>query len=194
MGFFGKAQCALGMHIGDFSFVRTGSCEQVKRCGREHCTHVERRVAHSFGPWALVNPSDTSNCDTRRVCARCGETESGDGHDWSIPQYVEKRSCEQLTRCQRCRQKKTVLADCRYQWRYINPDRDSSDFAKALSAIATQINPCAQEEACTRCGSLRTLNPRTKHQWGPWQPVRRQRESARTCRRCNERETRPITG
>lgn len=189
MGLFGRAQCAIGLHKGNFTFDADGSCWLTRHC--ERCSAVSRKVEHYYGPWHFVDESDPSSCDTQRICARCGGAETGEDHDFAEPQYIARGSCEQMASCQRCRAQHYSTADHRMQWRRLGDDPDDQEPAWMTDGDE-HLAPCVQVETCTRCGYRDSDNWRIHHAWGPWRYNRSRTRATRGCRRCPTAEKKDV--
>lgn len=132
------------------------------------------------GAWTWA--ADES-CDQTRECPHCGKVRSRTEHTltgWSYADPDDTASCLMERRCPRCGlTERSVHHEPR--WRYDTDGR------------------CAGQRFCERCGTP-SGERGTRHEWGPWltdrdaarplNPLALRTQLARTCRRCDERESR----
>lgn len=97
MGLFRKLGCAVGMHKGEFRYVRQGSCDMVQVC--EACKHETHKVVHTYGDWRYVAPD---KCNQGCECKRCGDQQSRIQHDYGRPAYKSSGDCSTFVTCARC--------------------------------------------------------------------------------------------
>lgn len=168
MGLFRKIGCAVGMHKGEFRYVRQGSCDMVQVC--EACKHETHKVSHTY-QWRFVKPD---KCDQVNECTRCGDQdETRVSHTYGDWKYLAPDKCNQVMECKRCGDQER-----RIQHNYGRPAYKSS-------------GDCATFVTCVRCGHEKS--DEVKHQFGEWHVKPGTRADERVCSRCHMTEVRPTT-
>jgi hypothetical protein len=162
MGFldgFNKARCGVGLHSGDWEWVRSGACDQTRRCAR--CSTLSERVSHGYGDWAYDEPENAASCWMTSECARCGEHRREQRHRvawmYSID-WLEHRDDPTIA---------TQLA------------------LAAVRVIGADDARCRQILVCERC--LERVPPfedHVEHDWGVWSVDRSSAVPRRACMRC----------
>ncbi len=169
MGLFRKIGCAVGLHKGEFRYVRQGSCDMVQVC--EACKHETHKVIHTY-EWRFVKPD---KCDQVSECTRCGDQqeETRVSHTYGDWRFVAPDKCNQVRECKRCGAQET-----RIQHNYGRPAYKSS-------------GDCATFVTCARCGHEKS--DEVRHQFGEWHVKPGTRADERVCSRCYATEIRPTT-
>src|SRR5262249_21259780 len=127
-----KGKCKLGFHAGEWGYVESLTCAQVRVC--ERCGAESRRTEHSWPEWTYLNPT---NCTLARNCLRCQQEETKVEHAWGDSAYTHRYSCVQEHVCTRCGEMddQTHIAHQWGQWQF-------SD------------HHAGPVQVCTRCGQL----------------------------------------
>jgi hypothetical protein len=134
----GRAGCAVGLHGGQWEWVKDGSCEQVRGC--PHCGNTKTRTEHGLSEWAYVDQEDTASCLMERHCARCGLTEESARHEprW---RYESVDGCAGQLFCVRC-DAPSGKPGVRHDWGPYMPDRDSVSVRNPLARGTTMVRTC----------------------------------------------------
>jgi hypothetical protein len=199
---WGKAQCKVGKHVGEWRLASPDDCTFVYSCVR--CDHEERKVEHDWGDWDYMKPGE---CFPARRCKRCGEVEVGDvRHVWPTWEYREPGICWQDRRCTRCGEAEERLEHARGEVNYL---REGSCESEAVcercgdkGRLERHAKPrwdyadadsCLQKEFCSRCGEPAegSSDSRIWHAWGPFEFDSERNAAVRVCTRCGEVEERP---
>jgi hypothetical protein len=150
-------------HHGEWKYITTGSCYQVRVC--ERCNRESRRgPEHQPGQWEF--PGESS-CDQVRICQRCSQvaarhTEHNFG-PWEPDDSGSGSNCDISRTCWRC-YKISKMTVHEYHWEYIG-------------------NSCKQEHVCISCRLPSPLAPEImRHAWTDWNL--NQDYATRICRRC----------
>ncbi|MCA1568266.1 MAG: hypothetical protein LC803_22000 [Acidobacteria bacterium] len=159
---FDKGKCLVGIHQGDWSFVKEKDCTRIRICVK--CATESRKVEHNLGEWAYLNDGA---CDQQQTCSRCDLVEHREVHEWQEPQRRSDDTCEQVIVCGRCQAEKEAASSHLWgEWEYVKPDA------------------CGQIQTCKRCGSPGAK--RTEHVWGEWHHSEKHGGEVHVCSRCDE--------
>jgi hypothetical protein len=156
-------RCGVGSHQGDWEYDSYGECAQTRRCS--NCKALSTRVRHSWGNWQWVDPDDITSCESVRECSRCNGTQHESRHDLEWAYTLD------------------IMGE--------PSDEDGLGLklaAAASRALVESYTKCEQRMSCRRCRHCDYSASRTFHDWGDWQPSRRDDTSIRVCARCGERE------
>ncbi len=166
MSFWGKTQCFLGFHEGEWKYTSSFECNQERICERDS-SHISYRVEHQgWTDWKYI---ENGSCEIIRKCIRCDAKEKSTAkHNWgSWGDYLFKDDCTQERKCERCPKVETRLSH-----KYGYP-----------KLIPTKV-PCQLYRECSRCNDLKTLYGEKEHQWAINPEVKNQK----ICLRCGEDE------
>lgn len=159
---FDKGKCLVGIHQGEWSFVKEKDCTRMRICVR--CATESRKVEHNLGEWAYANDGA---CDQQQTCSRCDLVEQRELHEWQEPQRRSDDTCEQVIVCGRCKAEREAAPSHLWgEWEYVKPDA------------------CGQIQTCERCDSPGAK--RTEHLWGEWHHSEKHGGEVHVCSRCGE--------
>jgi len=158
-----KGKCLIGLHHGDWTFLKENNCTSVRVCVR--CGTQSRKTEHSWSSW---NHTKEQDCCQERCCQRCRCVENRVVHQWQQPTFKEVDRCEMVQICARCGVEQAAYVSHTWtQWEYVSED------------------DCSQTQICERCGD-RGGEKRIEHNWGEWQHSEQYGGAVRVCKRCGE--------
>jgi hypothetical protein len=171
MSVFGKAKCLVGIHdFGNWSYIGSTSCEQIRRCKRDS-SHSQKRVEHTWSEYSYI---EKDSCVKRRTCSRCDAKEDMVEHEslgeWT---FVRPDHCAQEQRCARCKEVHNRTYHSWGVWEYASP------------------TTCDQIRKCRRCpdGEEHKLASDFDHRWKGETKVSCD-EKVNECERCGKRKSR----
>ncbi|PHN04596.1 hypothetical protein CRP01_21565 [Flavilitoribacter nigricans DSM 23189 = NBRC 102662] len=132
---FGKGQCALGFHKGEWKYVYPDQCDQVIHC--ERCGEKKRLKHQSYTRW---QDDPDYQCWEFRTCTRCVDKEERSNHNYSKERAKNEWECYTFIQtCSKCGKEKDK--------RYSSPKHSWGSW---------KVNPNVQNEmfrVCNRCNA-----------------------------------------
>jgi hypothetical protein len=149
-------------HRGDWRKV--GTCHEIEVC--IHClTLISQEDVHQLGEPKYENKD---SCKKVRRCKNCMyfRQDTLQHEEWTVWEYMEDESCNQVCHCVRCVQEQTRLF---HQYGEFKP---------------LESDPCTLLHVCARCGEE---EKREDHQWSAWDVGEPYRE--RNCQCCHKEDS-----
>jgi curved DNA-binding protein CbpA len=123
------------------------------------------------GQWLYDKPKQ---CTQIRICELCNTISTRTEHDWTEWQYQSDDNCRCRRSCSRCSE---VDYDTQHNWTHWGYLGE---------------NDCTQVQVCDRCHE-KSKHTRVVHDWSEWKYSNYDHTLIRTCRRCHETISRPVS-